>query len=126
MAYLRVRDLDPAKTWYRDAPGSKTDPLGAISLVVEAINFNHKRITRLDRECPLQAELVWVQEEPLNAGAWSYVRPRIEMVAGRCAERSTTGPSVRYVGRRPSAAPATGLMELHKLELEELLREAMK
>ena len=58
MAYLRVRDLDPAKTWYRDAPGSKTDPLGAISLVVEAINFNHKRITRLDRECPLQVELV--------------------------------------------------------------------
>ena len=58
MAYLRVRDLDPAKTWYRDAPGSKTDPLGAISLVVEAVNFNHKRITRLDRECPLQVELV--------------------------------------------------------------------
>ena len=32
-----------------------------------------------------RAELLWVQEEPLNAGAWSYVRPRIDMVAARPA-----------------------------------------
>ena len=78
-----------------------------------------------------RAELLWVQEEPLNAGAWSYVRPRIDMVAARPAEgaRADADPparSVRYIGRRPSAAPATGLRELHMLELDDLLREAMQ
>ena len=72
-----------------------------------------------------------MQEEPLNAGAWSYVRPRIDMVAARPAEgaRADADPparSVRYIGRRPSAAPATGLRELHMLELDDLLREAMQ
>ena len=85
-----------------------------------------------------KAELVWVQEEPLNAGAWSYVKPRIEMVAAQEAETATleTGGTdqqadqraltLQYVGRRPSAAPATGLRELHLMELRELLREAME
>ena len=92
-----------------------------------------------------------MQEEPLNAGAWSYVRPRIDMVAARpddrptsngaaegratdakvsegaCADVDPPAPrSVRYIGRRPSAAPATGLRELHMLELDDLLREAMQ
>ena len=76
------------------------------------------------------AELIWVQEESINSGAWSYVRPRLEMVAERSNTRGASSPeeparAVRYAGRRASAAPATGLAQLHTLELEELLREAM-
>ena len=81
------------------------------------------------------AELCWVQEEPLNYGAWGYVRPRIELLtaehsatadgATTHASAQTAARSVRYIGRRPSAAPATGLLELHKAEQENLLREAM-
>ena len=26
------------------------------------------------------AELVWVQEEPQNMGAWSYVKPRVDTI----------------------------------------------
>ena len=73
-----------------------------------------------------RAEVLWVQEEPLNAGAWSYVRPRLELLAQREAGNAGRPPRpLRYAGRRPSAAPATGLQELHRLELEELLREAV-
>ena len=80
------------------------------------------------------AELVWVQEEPINAGAWAYVQPRVNVAASQPAnanadanaDQSPSGArQIRYVGRRASAAPATGLIELHKLELEDLLEEAI-
>ena len=75
------------------------------------------------------AELVWVQEEPINAGAWAYVQPRVNVAASQPATPGGDGPGsvrrIRYVGRRASAAPATGLIELHKLELADLLKEAV-
>ena len=85
------------------------------------------------------AELVWVQEEPINAGAWAYVQPRIDLAAAKAAgarwvahDESSLGVAssaearrVRYVGRPPSAAPATGLRELHEAELEDLLAKAI-
>ena len=74
---------------------------------------------------------MWCQEEPLNAGAWAYVRPRLEtMLAAKASGASPASPSppstprsVRYVGRRPSAAPATGLREIHQLEINHILDE---
>lgn len=74
------------------------------------------------------AELIWAQEEPINAGAWAYVQPRIDLAATRADV--AVGPravprQVRYVGRMPSSAPATGLFELHQLELRDVLNEAM-
>lgn len=52
------------------------------------------------------AEVMWVQEEPKNMGAWEYVSRRIET-----ATRKINGQEVRpiYVGRKPNAATATGL-----------------
>ena len=45
-------------------------------------------------------ELLWVQEEPANQGALSYVVPRLERISG--------GRRVRTVKRSESASPATG------------------
>ena len=81
------------------------------------------------------AQVVWAQEEAMNYGAWSYVRPRLERVATLCGSpRPTTarGGSARedslgvisYIGRNPSAAPATGLLKLHERESRELLEAA--
>ena len=40
------------------------------------------------------------QEEPLNAGAWAYVHPRINVSAARTDGASSARPrTVRYVGR---------------------------
>jgi len=52
------------------------------------------------------AQVVWVQEEPKNMGAWTFVQPRIES-----ATRDLNGKAQRpvYIGRQPSAATATGL-----------------
>ena len=82
------------------------------------------------------AQLVWAQEEAMNYGAWSYVRPRLETTArslgrheagARAGAGGRGGPLhelVTYVGRNPSAAPATGLLALHLRESEELLEAA--
>jgi 2-oxoglutarate decarboxylase len=69
---------------------------------------------------PAEAELVWVQEEPRNMGAWRFVR---ESVLDGLVEIG--GRPLRYVGRAPSAAPAPGSLRIHLAEQEALVREAL-
>jgi len=66
----------------------------------------------LDRQ-RAAGEIVWVQEEPANMGALSYVLPRLERIAG--------GRPVRSVKRSASASPATGSAKAHELEQKTLL-----
>jgi 2-oxoglutarate dehydrogenase E1 component len=61
--------------------------------------------------------VIWVQEEPWNMGAWSYVSDRMTRVLPE-------GAALRYVGRRESASPATGSYRLHEEEQAEFVREA--
>jgi 2-oxoglutarate dehydrogenase E1 component len=62
-------------------------------------------------------DFVWVQEEPQNMGAWSFIRPRRD-------EFLPAGAAFWYAGRAPSASPATGSSAVHKRELEQLISEA--
>ena len=62
-------------------------------------------------------ELLWVQEEPRNMGAWTFVRPRLEAVAEDRFD-------IRFVGRAASASPATGSPESHKLEQDMIIQDA--
>lgn len=61
------------------------------------------------------AELLWRQEESKNMGAWSYVQPRFA-TAVRTLENGEARNSIKYVGRGPSAAPATGSPVMHQTE----------
>jgi len=58
-------------------------------------------------------EVIWVQEEPANMGAFSYVDPILDRLA--------KGRSVRSVKRSGSASPATGSAKAHALEQKTLL-----
>jgi len=58
-------------------------------------------------------EIVWVQEEPANMGALSYVLPRIRHYIQNIP--------VRSVKRSASASPATGSAKAHELEQKTLL-----
>ncbi len=58
-------------------------------------------------------EIVWVQEEPANMGALSYVLPRIQ--------HYVPGIPVRSVKRSASASPATGSAKAHELEQKTLI-----
>jgi 2-oxoglutarate dehydrogenase E1 component len=69
-----------------------------------------------------RAEVVWCQEEPRNAGAWTFVDRRLEQCMIE-AENKHTRPN--YVGRPEAAATATGLLRRHNREEAELLKAAL-
>ena len=54
----------------------------------------------------------WVQEEPVNMGAWSFVRAQL-------------GEGVTCVARPESGSPAAGSSVRHKREQDEILTRAV-
>jgi 2-oxoglutarate dehydrogenase E1 component len=68
------------------------------------------------------ADVVWCQEEPKNQGAWSFIEPELEVLLTKI--RGTT-TRAKYVGRSPSASPATGLASRHKYEQTALVDAAL-
>ena len=63
-------------------------------------------------------EVVWLQEEPENMGAWSFVHARLHA----CLPDRL---KLRHVSRPDSASPAIGSAALHQLEQADLLRRAI-
>jgi len=59
-------------------------------------------------------ELVWVQEEPSNMGAHSFVKPRLRRLAGNKLP-------VRSIERQAAASPATGSAKAHQMEQHTLV-----
>ena len=64
-------------------------------------------------------EVWWVQEEPANQGAWSFVRPQLSPLLR---------PEIHfaYVGRDEAASPATGLYRIHHAEEQAILEQALE
>jgi 2-oxoglutarate dehydrogenase E1 component len=61
--------------------------------------------------------VIWVQEEPLNMGAWNYVRPYLrQLVEGRF--------TLHYVGRPESSSPAEGSSTLYRINQQSLIEQA--
>lgn len=71
---------------------------------------------------PNAKTIVWAQEEPLNAGAWSFTQPRIETLLNETEHHNRR--HVMYAGRNPSASVATGLKGTHMKEEMDLLEMA--
>ncbi len=73
---------------------------------------------------PNAKTIVWCQEEPLNAGAWSFTQPRIETLLNETQHHDRK--HVMYAGRNPSASVATGLKASHMKEEMDLLNHAFR
>lgn len=63
------------------------------------------------------AELVWVQDEPENQGAWPFIA--LEVV------KHLTGRTMSVVSRAAAASPATGSPKIHAVEHAELMKKAL-
>lgn len=72
----------------------------------------------------VDAEIVWCQEEPMNMGGYNYIAPRL-CTAMKALGRGTMD-DIKYVGRAPSAATATGFYQAHVQEQTELVQTAMQ
>jgi 2-oxoglutarate dehydrogenase E1 component len=65
---------------------------------------------------PEAGEVVWVQEEPENMGAWEFVRPPLQEVSD--------GRTVRRIARPRSASPAEGSAARHTHHQQMLINHA--
>jgi 2-oxoglutarate dehydrogenase E1 component len=63
-------------------------------------------------------EIMWVQEEPRNQGAWYQIRHRLEALLG-------AKQTLLFAGRPSSASPAVGYMSKHVAQLKGFIEEAM-
>jgi 2-oxoglutarate dehydrogenase E1 component len=87
----------------------------------EKLGLADVAIVRFEQLYPLPAlgflegarDVVWVQDEPLNMGAWSFLATRARV-------------AWRVVAREESASPATGSAKAHAIEQEKILAEAFR
>jgi 2-oxoglutarate dehydrogenase E1 component len=102
-----------------DAAQSGMPPNVAVARVEELYSFPADELRELLAGYPALRELVWLQEEPRNMGAWSYMAPRL---------REVVDPAVPivYVGRPEAASPAEGSLSLHTVEQARILAEALQ
>jgi 2-oxoglutarate dehydrogenase E1 component len=95
---------------------------GATSVAIARVEylypFARDQIVALLAAYPNVKEILWVQEEPKNMGAWSVMFRRMP-------ELVPEGVDFRYVGRPPRAAPSEGYPATHRIEQERIVLTAL-
>lgn len=66
---------------------------------------------------PANTEVIWLQEEPANMGAWWFIRARFgDKIFGR---------NLSVVARAESSSPAVGSKKVHDKEQQTILKQAL-
>ncbi|SCZ88064.1 BZ3500_MvSof-1268-A1-R1_Chr10-2g02825 [Microbotryum saponariae] len=92
-------------------------------------------ISRVEQLSPLPYDLItphldrypnavqyWVQEEPINGGAWQYMQPRLETAMRETAHHASK--RIYVAGREPVSSVATGSKKQHFYEIEQFMEQA--
>jgi 2-oxoglutarate dehydrogenase E1 component len=90
----------------------------AVGRVEELYPFPAGALEALVGSFPNLKEIVWVQEEPMNQGALSYIGPRLRAVVPRKIP-------MRHVARPDRASPAEGKNQDHVDEQRRIVEEAL-
>ncbi|KRX07891.1 hypothetical protein PPERSA_10279 [Pseudocohnilembus persalinus] len=72
---------------------------------------------------PEQTKIIWVQEEHINKGAFSFAEPHVFRILNQLKFKEN---QLQYIGRRSLASPATGIPKKHKLQDQLILEELNK
>ena len=75
-------------------------------------------IEELINEYSALEKVIWAQEEPMNMGAWDFLRPRLRQLLGKTP--------LYYVGRPESSSPAEGSSTLYRINQKALVQRALK
>ncbi len=89
----------------------------AVVRVEQLYPWPHDEIDEILAAYPNLAEVVWLQEEPENMGAWPFVHHQVH--------RQLRDVTVSHVARAESASPATGSSLIHVAEQADLLTRAV-
>lgn len=93
----------------------------AIIRIEQLYPFPSKPLEKELLAYPNMKEVFWVQEEPMNMGAWYNSQHNMHTVV----ERINPKLKVQYAGRSASASPAAGYMALHLDQQEKLICHAL-
>ena len=99
---------------HRDALGTASV---AIVRVEQIYPWPEARLDQVLARYPQLDEIVWLQEEPENMGAWPFVHHQLHS--------QFRGQTMRHVARAESASPATGSGLVHTAEQADLLARAI-
>ena len=91
----------------------------AVVRVEELYPWPHEMIAKVVDSYPEIDEVAWVQEEPKNQGAWSFVAPRLRVSTGNALV-------IKYYGRPERASPAEGYPAEHAVEQARIVDEALQ
>ena len=81
--------------------------------------FPQDRLLEVLERYPNAHELVWLQEEPENMGAWEFVRPLLEQIIdGRWP--------LRYIGRVRNSSPAEGSAAWHQVNQKAIIEQVFE
>ena len=68
------------------------------------------------------AKFIWCQEEPKNMGAWFSVRDYIQWTLDNLEVKK----KLKFIGRNPSASPATGYAKRHAKQQKEIIDKILE
>jgi 2-oxoglutarate dehydrogenase E1 component len=81
--------------------------------------FPKQKVEAIMQRYPNLEEMIWVQEEPKNMGAWHYIAPLLlELASGSL--------KVDYIGRPERSSPSGGDPAVHKKEQERIVQQALR
>lgn len=90
----------------------------ALVRIEQLYPFPQKELQQIIAKYNNVHEVVWVQEEPMNRGAWSFVERRLRSVLPDVAV-------LNYIGRPEAAAPAVGSYHDHVKQEQEFTSQAL-
>ncbi len=88
----------------------------AIVSLEQLYPFPETELAEVLARYPKATEYIWVQEEPANMGALSFVMPRLKKMLGA---------KMRSIKRTANSTPATGSAKAHELEQKTLITLAL-
>ena len=90
----------------------------AVVRVEQLYPWPEQQLAAIVGRYPSASEVVWLQEEPENMGAWSFARGRLHDAFGETHR-------IRRITRPESGSPATGSHAIHQQEQAALLAEVV-
>jgi 2-oxoglutarate dehydrogenase E1 component len=94
----------------------------AIARVEQLYPFPADHLDELFKRYGKLEEVVWVQEEPRNMGAWAAAKPQLQYIF----EVSKHRFGLRYIGRPRRASPAEGSAAWHQINQATIIRKAFE
>ena len=84
--------------------------------------FPVRSLTKAIKPYAEHAKFIWCQEEPKNMGAWFSVRDYIQWTLDNLEVKK----KLKFIGRNPSASPATGYAKRHAKQQKEIIDKILE